>query len=359
MTMLINYFKKISYLIPIFNIKTIAGHKTFLPLLFPLLGWLNFFKEKKIMKVTSFIVILPLYSIVLGAINKDIESIARSFQLLGLMLSIDLFSTIADKKYLKNFTKVTIVLTLIIIFYELFATELMSTHYMMSIKRFRLILGEPNFSAFFYVLLLSLLIDSKSSYKLRIPLVLFTLMTMSRMGMIALLMLAFIQVLSNKKGIIAILAIAFFSFPIILYFSNSMMPKTTIEKLSKNYSRYYIQTIYVENLKNNVFGSGYFRSKKANKMYIKENSESIKKKFGITHIGITEQHNGSVQLVSDFGIFIYIYIISLFFYFKIPERCKFYGNAVVTIFLCSFFLNFMNEILIYITIGAIIKSNEP
>jgi len=333
------------WLTPLFNVKSVADCTTYMPVIFPLLGLLGVIKRRSIAFYTKLFMVLPLYSLLVGLIFKSSIVLVRSCQLLGIVLFVELLTERINKKFIEKFVDVTLLVSLIVILFEFFFTDLLKVHYLSDFLRFRAIIGEPNYSAYFYLCVLGVADVYGIKARNRWFLAIFTILTMSRMGALGVVIYPLLKLMKRfYKQVTYLSLIILISYPLVLFSVNKMISAEQKAHFANAQTRYYLHNLHVRAFLKRPFGNGFFGTKRRFARYIEKNLDNIKTEFQLDEVERSEQHNASIQVLTDFGIIIYIYVavIILFFLRKIDLE-KVYIPVVLSCF-CAFFLNSLNEL---------------
>lgn len=351
------YLDKLLMLLPVANIKVIAETKTNLPALLPLIGFISFLKDRKIFPLFLFLLLFPLYSLIKLSLSLDYLATARTFQLIGLILFSSFLTKKISRELIRGMLITIITSSLLIILYEFFMSELIVVHYAQALKRFLMMVGEPNFSAVLYLTFLGIALDFRLGWKFAVPLTIFVALTMSRMGFLGLLFAAILLIPKTRKIVAIPLILVTALYPILLKTTSTLVPDGTHKLLAKKETRYYIHNEYINLTLENPLGFGYFKAKEAYKKRLDLKADELKSKYSLTYFESNEQHNTSIQVLSDFGLLGYAFYVALLFALARYIFKTSHVSLGLTLYIFSSnFLNSLSEFSLWVTL-AILASN--
>jgi hypothetical protein len=352
------YFS-LTYWLPalvISQVKMVLGKKTGLPVVLPLLGFLHLLSKRKILLVSKVLLILPFISGLFFLFDQDYYSLARSLQLAGIFLAISAHKLIF-KALSKNSIYYWIVsISLLSMVVEFSFSNLLPTHYLPSIGRFKLITGEPNYSAFILLIFLATSIDWKKNIFIKLALTILVILTMSRMGFLGVLIIWTLHLTKHNfnKFIIISLSVLTLSYPILLKGLTNSLSREKVSFLAKAQTRFYIHNEFIDQFLDFPLGKGYFKSVNFYKKKNRGNAEALQQKYGVVKAELNEQHNTTIQVLSDFGIIGYLtWLSAIILIVNTCLKARYYPATLILYLFCSSMLNTLNDL------GMIIAFSMP
>lgn len=358
----IDFFKIASLiLLPISLIKRVDGHTTYLQVLYLLFGLYSFYnyklwKNKAIYVVSAGFILNILSAYYIGHRFQIFE-----YGQLGLLISLvwlfkEDYTDLDFIKYAKVVTVISIALSL---FYILFAKNIYGYRAYFGIPRVGGIVGEPNFSAF--ASLIPWIIFYKNKIRKWMLISLIPLMWTESRSIFIFFFVLFTLELASKvtPKLLVKLKLLFLIFllstPAILAISYEFAPNKTKTFLVKKFStRFYLANYYSKLGVKHPLGvglaNGHSHYVKKGEAFRKQVERDIKDR----RIEKNEQHSIFVQILSEFGIIIYV-ILSTFILFKVFPMLPAIPNSLLAGFSSLVFINGLNELSTFILIGYILN----
>jgi len=333
-------------------IKRIYLKKTYLPIIPAIYALFHLLKNRGLNSATKIIILGILTSFVLttASLGSYISPV-RYFQLISIFIFADYLYTHGKTHEMLLSIKALIIIASIFVILETFTPiSLYSNKTFYLFKRVSGITGEPNFSSALLFSVGIFLLYFKN-LKWSVLAIILGSFGFSRGFILALLIgLIFLLVKKINKNVLERLSrvvfFIFLSYPLLLEISHQYLPKKVFQKIHDLNPRLKHQLFFINAVKNNPLGIGLGNAKE----YYKNNYKIIFKKGPGEKRN--EQHNLPTQILSELGIPFYLafIIISLFYFFRLKNSWP-----ITLVLLPYFFLNGLNEILLYIFIPIIIK----
>lgn len=305
---------------------------------------------------------LPLYQLFgILVLGWPLAALARSVQVIFLILFGNWMIQNWKDEFLDWINKFAIAISVIVIILELILTPELGWHDRagFGIPRFNMIVGEPNFSTFFFVTLFTLNIYRKK-YLFSFPFFIFMLMTHSRMGILALIVCLPMVLLRNKQRVLKFFNWTgfslFFLYPFALLVTDKLLSVSgKIFMINKLSTRYYLHLGYMDMWKENPLGVGYYNGKNHIQTFLTPKLDYLKNTLNQTEVEFAEQHNMFVQTFSELGFL--GALILIWFFYKLtgyvnlkPEKGIVWGPFLV----CALLLNCFHEVAFYMVLSFVL-----
>lgn len=349
-----NYY----YILVLSVVKRVDLHKTFSQLIYIPLGLFFYLKNVTILKPLSFIIIVFYLIDILLAYNDYIKVSYEYIQLVSL-IGIFCHFRILDMKSVLNYLKAFLLLSfLFLIYYYAFSENSYGGGRLFFIPRTGGVVGEPNFSSF-----ISLCLGACFLYLGNINYSLLSFFTLvfyqSRASLVSLivfvLVFLFYKLFRRKLKYLQMLVFVLLVIsPFVIssfYKASSVDTKRRLVKVS---TRFYLTNYYSSLGVKKPLGVGLGLGRME---YVKNGEHfrnDLKTSLGLSKVELNEQHSLFNQILSEFGILRYVFvwvIIFWFVFFYVYDEIV--VNFLIVIFTNLMFLNGINEVLLFISVGIL------
>lgn len=311
--------------------------------------------------------LMAVYACLLGIYfyfeNGTLASLLRAIQFLLILYSVQgalrWFNDAKDMKHTFNFW---IISSIALYALEVFFGGKIGGRNFYFIERYYLLVGEPNFSAFFYATLAAISLMAKK-YRWLGVWVIFASLTFSRTPLVfyalSILFLGAHNVLKDKaKWIGLIIVIITLLHPILFYCLYKIVSPEEMKFLSAMTTRFYLQPLYFEMFLDHPFGVGLGQAYSLFESYRIGAEPYLLDTVGVLTIDSNEQHSLYVQVLTELGV-IGSLLLS-FFLLRIYNQLCIKSVRVALIF-ASFlpmmmFLNAINEFGLYLMIYFLLRN---
>ena len=351
-----NYLKSNTNLIQPLTLSLITLKRLNLHYLAPIFIILNYDKVLKIKHLFYYLAPILLINLCHISLNFSTQSLLRMLQLCVATLTLNIISHILNKKFLVTFIKMTLLLSILYITFDFFQDNFIQTSKkvfgLKLSKRYLGIIGEPNFSALLTGVLALISFEIRK-HLLSFLLIITYLPTSSRTILAMVITYIFLKLIYHlSKNSLKYLPIPFILFiflsPLTFPMISEQLNREQKLKLNQVSSeRFHLQTAYAKMFFDKPFGTGYMQGRK----HLKPKEE----KYGFYKD--LDQHNIYLQILTEFGFFGFIFY-ALFIYrtFQIIPNDAY--PFAISFFTCFYFINGLNEVIFWISIGFILNYNN-
>lgn len=354
-----DYVKIISLIaLPLSLVKHIESHATYFQIFYILLGAYAFFKYS--LFKNHFIQIISTIFIINGATSYFFFNKIYITEYIQLGSLISLIFYLRDKyqeydfiKYSKAITIISLVTSIINYFSP---DNVFKMRSFLGIDRVGGIVGEPNFSLFAMTLPWIVFYNNKK-YKwlslISIPI----FMVQSRSTYVFLIVFALLELISYAKpkllkaSQLLFLSLLFLSPIIITLTYNSVSNKTKNFLVSKVSPRFYLTPYYLNIGVNKPLGVGLTLGRRHFIDYGEQYREKVKIEANINSVELGEQHSIYNQILSEFGIIIYISIYLFLAFFLYKGKTNIRTNSFIATVSLLLFINGLNELNLFVTLA--------
>ena len=330
-------------------------------LIAPLIGLFHLFMDRRIAKISYFLLLLFGTNIVSWFLNDTpTDQIVRLGQSLLLVMFFNFLYFNLTKEFLLMTLKVVAVLSVILLIVEVtfdmntFERELFG----MNIPRYGLIVGEPNFSGVLFVGMAQLAFLCKKRWFFW-GFLLLSLVPLSRAVFITYIFWGVMLLFSCPgkrifRGISWGVLILFLLYPFIISQLHHFLPFHINRSMSLLSPRYHQHMYYSKEGVKTLWGEGHFQSRKRDREYW----EKYRAQYSwLSTLYKGEQHSVTVQVLSDFGWIGYVFF-SLFILQVFKLVCASgtqYATGLLVLLVNFNFLNGLNEWIFYFFMACCLK----
>ena len=329
-------------------IKRIDLKKTYLPSLTFLFAVHHILKNKSLSKHAIISAIAVTLSYLLSSLDHNhFLPPLRYIQLLSMIVFSDYAYKFINQKELNSAMKSLTILSIIFVLHGyIFPIDEYSVRNFLIFHRVAGIAGEPNYSAAILFSISVYFIFSKERWWSILSITL-GLFSFSRAYIISIIFLVIILLIkrinhNSARHLSKLLILFIVTYPITLEMMHQYLPVNVFSKIYNLNPRIKHQLFFINHVKENPLGLGIKQSTD----HYRKNYNLIYKK-GMNNNSIDEQHNLTVEILADLGVFGYAYFVFLIIYFVLRAEDTIYTSLLLTPYI---FINGLNEILLYILI---------
>jgi len=353
-------------------IKWINSVQTYFPIIPAFYAIYHLIKNKISILTNFFISIILIFSLVHFLQPSQDLNLIRIFQLVSLLIFADYSTKFIDEKEIETGFKFISVISLILIILQHFADNNIYGKYRFFwvFERVPGLSGEPNYTGATLLSIVVFFVYIKN-YKWAFLVFILGLFSFSKGYILSSALIIFLLIYQRNdfkylKRLSKLLVLIFFLYPFFLHLTFSIAPKNiflyiyNLDIRIKSHLYYYFEVV-----ENKPFGLGLGN----NNNYYKENyKEYISSDVALSDNTLSndmkiyhknsktfEQHNLPLQILSELGLAFYI-ILLIFIIFLLLSINQ--SWPILIILMPYFFLNGLNEILLYILIPYFIRKEK-
>ncbi len=336
---MLNLLKALSLLSPIKAIPLIG--KTYFQGFYLLFGFTGFFQGHILTVLIPFLgmILFGLLAAFLQADGTSIQiTLGRTLQSIALLGLIQAFLLYGSKNFWNKAIAFWAVCSIVLAITELFLGNTIGGRTFWGIKRFFYLVGEPNYSGFFFasLFLSSIMLKEYKWIIIWLPL---TFLTLSRTPLLLLASFTTLYplfLIFKKKFLwlgYLFLSLLFLK-PFILYCLFYSLSVDILKQLINITTRFYLHPAYVEMFFDKPLGVGLGNAHRYFTPYIKNIEPFLQQEIGLALKSIenAEQHSLFLQILTETGILGYLcFLIFLFKFFSYLWKRS---QRVAVLFLC-------------------------
>lgn len=339
-------------------IKRVNLTKTYFPIIPAFYAVFYLIKERSISSTTLQFIFVSSLSIVASFLYDFPVNYIRYAQLVALFIFAEFSLKYISEKNLTLSLKAIVYIAIISLIIEMnFLPQIYADRTFLVFKRTAGLVGEPNFSAA-VLFVIGSFFTIKRNYFWTILTLFIGMFNCSRgyyVSVTILSILVVIRTLGSKRikyFLGYLLMTSFLTYPILLEVGHQVLPKEQFRKFYDLNSRIKHQLFFIDEFKSKPFGIGLSRSidqytKSHRNIFVLNPDPSLDR--------VNEQHNLMTQVISELGIIFYLFLLWQFF--KIIKYKETVLNISIII-VPYFFLNGINEVLLYLLIPRLIVSGK-